>query len=41
MYDVGYEDVRYLRLVKNKFKPGEFKGEVYINANKARFEEMK
>lgn len=41
VYDVGYEDVRYLRLVKNKFKPGEFKGEVYINANKARFEEMK
>jgi KaiC/GvpD/RAD55 family RecA-like ATPase len=39
-FDTGYEDVRFLRVVKNKFKPGEQRAEVRIDPLKARYYEL-
>lgn len=38
--DVGAEDIRYLRLVKNKFKPGEWRHECRIDPYTARYREI-
>jgi len=38
--DVGAEDIRYLRLVKNKFKPGEWRHECRISPLTARYLEI-
>lgn len=40
-FDVGMEEIRYLRLVKNKFKSGEHRLECRILPNIARYEEFK
>ena len=40
IFDTGYEDVRFLRVVKNKFKPGEQRTEVRIDPLKARYYEL-
>lgn len=39
-FDVGMEEIRYLRLVKNKFKAGEHRLECRILPNVARYEEL-
>lgn len=39
-YDVGAEDIRYLHIVKNKFKPGVHRHECRIDAYTARFKPL-
>lgn len=39
-FETGYEDIRFLRLVKNKFIPGEHRCEVRIEPFKARYSEL-
>jgi hypothetical protein len=38
--DIGMEDVRFIRTVKNKFRPGEHRTECLIDALHARFKEI-